>query len=57
MERYYLDENATTVLDPAVAAVMAGLQDAPLGNPSSLHREGRRARGKSTPPAIPWRNG
>jgi cysteine desulfurase len=46
MERYYLDENATTMLDPAVAAVMAALQDVPPGNPSSLHREGRRARGE-----------
>jgi cysteine desulfurase len=46
MVRYYLDENATTALDPAVARVMAELQENTLGNPSSLHREGRRARGE-----------
>ena len=44
MKRFYLDENATTRLDPAVAAVMAELEREPLGNPSSLHAEGRRAR-------------
>jgi cysteine desulfurase len=46
MERFYLDENATTALDPRVRAVMERLQAAPLGNPSSLHAEGRRARGE-----------
>jgi cysteine desulfurase len=46
MTRFYLDENATTSLDPAVARVMADLQGAGLGNPSSLHAEGRRARGE-----------
>jgi cysteine desulfurase len=46
MTRYYLDENATTALDPAVAQVMAALQATSLGNPSSLHQEGRRARGE-----------
>src|SRR5476651_2584308 len=46
MERFYLDENATTALDPRVRAVMEPLLAAPLGNPSSLHAEGRRARGE-----------
>jgi cysteine desulfurase len=46
MKRFYLDENATTRLDPGVAAVMAGLDGEMLGNPSSLHGEGRRARGE-----------
>jgi cysteine desulfurase len=46
MKRFYLDENATTQLDPSVAAVMAELGSGILGNPSSLHCEGRRARGE-----------
>jgi len=46
MQRFYLDDNATTNLDPRVRAVMEQLLDAPLGNPSSLHAEGRRARGE-----------
>jgi cysteine desulfurase len=46
MKRFYLDENATTQLDPGVAAVMAELGAGILGNPSSLHAEGRRARGE-----------
>jgi cysteine desulfurase len=46
MKRFYLDENATTRLDPVVAAVMATLDAETLGNPSSLHAEGRRARGE-----------
>jgi cysteine desulfurase len=46
MKRFYLDENATTQIDPGVAAVMAGLGGGILGNPSSLHGEGRRARGE-----------
>ncbi len=46
MQRYYLDDNATTNLDPRVAGVMEKLQAGPLGNPSSLHAEGRRARGE-----------
>ena len=45
MPRFYLDENATTKLDPAVRAVMEPLFAASLGNPSSLHAEGRLARG------------
>jgi cysteine desulfurase len=46
MPRLYLDDNATTNLDPRVRAVMEPLLAAPLGNPSSLHAEGRRARGE-----------
>jgi len=52
MPRFYLDDNATTSLDPRVRAVMEPLLAAPsgasgvLGNPSSLHAEGRRARGE-----------
>jgi cysteine desulfurase len=46
MQRFYLDDNATTNLDPRVRAVMEPLLAAPLGNPSSLHAEGRRARGE-----------
>jgi cysteine desulfurase len=45
MQRFYLDDNATTNLDPRVAAVMQPLLTGTLGNPSSLHAEGRRARG------------
>ncbi|MCE0522349.1 MAG: cysteine desulfurase [Methylacidiphilales bacterium] len=46
MQRFYLDDNATTNLDPRVRAVMEPLFAAPPGNPSSLHAEGRRARGE-----------
>jgi cysteine desulfurase len=44
--RYYLDANATTSLDPRVRARMEPLLSGSLGNPSSLHAEGRRARGE-----------
>jgi cysteine desulfurase len=46
MPRFYLDDNATTNLDPRARAVMEPLLAVPLGNPSSLHAEGRRARGE-----------
>ena len=46
MQRFYLDDNATTSLDPRVRAVMEPLLGGYLGNPSSLHVEGRRARGE-----------
>jgi cysteine desulfurase len=46
MQRFYLDDNATTNLDPRVRAVMEPLLGGHLGNPSSLHAEGRRARGE-----------
>jgi len=44
MKRYYLDHNATTPLRPEVAAAMAPYVEGLLGNASSLHAEGRRAR-------------
>jgi len=46
MQRFYLDDNATTNLDPRVRAIMEPLLTGNLGNPSSLHAEGRRARGE-----------
>src|ERR1700677_50098 len=46
MIRFYLDNNATTALDPRVRAGMEPLLEGALGNPSSLHAEGRRARGE-----------
>ena len=46
MRRFYLDNNATTAPDPQVAARMQALLSEGLGNPSSLHAEGRRARGE-----------
>ena len=42
-ERIYLDWNATAPLRPEARAAMAAAMDA-LGNPSSVHAEGRRAR-------------
>ncbi len=44
MQRHYLDYNATTPLAPAVRAAMDAHENTLLGNPSSLHAEGRRAR-------------
>ena len=44
--RFYLDSNATTPLDPRVRMRMEPLLSGPPGNPSSLHAEGRRARGE-----------
>jgi cysteine desulfurase len=41
--RLYLDHNATAPLRPAAAEAMAGALDV-LGNPSSVHAEGRQAR-------------
>lgn len=40
----YLDYNASTPIDPRVAAVMRPLLDGPYANPSSLHPGGREAR-------------
>lgn len=40
----YLDNNATTFLDPRVAEQMDALLRRPLGNPSSTHRYGQEAR-------------
>jgi cysteine desulfurase len=42
--RVYLDHNATTPIDPRVAEQWRAWMEAGLGNPSSLHRSGRRAR-------------
>lgn len=42
--RIYLDNNATTRLDPQAAEVMARVQREAFGNPGSRHAEGRRAR-------------
>jgi cysteine desulfurase len=44
--RFYLDSNATTPLDPRVRMRMEPLLSGTPGNPSSLHAEGRRARGE-----------
>jgi cysteine sulfinate desulfinase/cysteine desulfurase-like protein len=44
MHRIYLDNNATTALHPAVLEAMLPFLRGDLGNPSSLHREGNRAR-------------
>jgi len=41
----YLDHNATTPLDPEVRKAMARALERTWGNPSSLHRHGRAARG------------
>ena len=45
MERIYLDNNATTALDPRVFKAMAAEFTGPPSNPSSLHWFGQRARG------------
>ena len=42
-ERVYLDWNATTPLRPEARAAMLAAMDA-VGNPSSVHAEGRQAR-------------
>jgi cysteine desulfurase len=42
--RIYLDHVASTPLDPVVAQAMDHARSAALGNPSSLHLEGRRSR-------------
>jgi cysteine desulfurase len=42
--RIYLDNAATTPLDPRVREAMRPYFEAEFGNPSSLHREGRAAR-------------
>ena len=40
----YLDYNASTPIDPRVAAVMRTLLDGPFANPSATHAGGRAAR-------------
>ncbi|WP_120944072.1 MULTISPECIES: NifS family cysteine desulfurase [Helicobacter] len=47
MERVYLDNNATTKVDPAVESLMAPYFSAQYGNPNSLHKFGT-----ETHPAI-----
>ena len=42
--RIYLDNSATTPLDPRVVQAMRPALNTVFGNPSSLHREGREAR-------------
>ena len=44
MKRIHLDHNATTPMRPQVRALLLATLDEQLGNPSSLHRSGRRAR-------------
>src|SRR5690349_18196946 len=44
MGAIYLDHNATTGVRAEVRAAMAPFLEAELGNPSSLHAAGRRAR-------------
>ncbi|MHB1527716.1 MAG: cysteine desulfurase family protein [Candidatus Dormibacteria bacterium] len=44
MEEIYLDYNASTPIDPRVAAVMRPLLDGPYANPSATHAGGRAAR-------------
>ncbi|MGP8198662.1 MAG: cysteine desulfurase family protein [Limisphaerales bacterium] len=41
--RIYLDNSATTPLDPRVVQAMLPFLDSVFGNPSSLHQEGREA--------------
>jgi cysteine desulfurase len=45
MQRIYLDHNATTPVDPAVADRMAAVLREHFGNPSSLHHFGQQAKG------------
>lgn len=44
MARIFLDNSATTSIDPAVVEVMAEAMQHNYGNPSSIHAEGRKAR-------------
>jgi cysteine desulfurase len=44
MNEIYLDYNASTPIDPRVAAVMRPLLDGPFANPSATHEGGRAAR-------------
>ncbi len=44
MTTIYLDYNASTPIDPRVAAVVRRLLDGPYANPSALHQGGREAR-------------
>ncbi len=42
--RVYLDNAATTPLDPEVIKVMSGVMESHFGNPSSIHAHGREGR-------------
>ncbi|WP_116124767.1 cysteine desulfurase family protein [Lewinella sp. IMCC34183] len=44
MDRIFLDNAATTPLDPEVLTAMTEVMAATYGNPSSIHAEGRKAR-------------
>ena len=44
MPRIFLDNAATTRLDPEILTVMTGVMAEQYGNPSSIHAEGRQAR-------------
>ena len=44
MERIFLDNAATTPLDPEVLEAMTAVMRSDFGNPSSIHAEGRKAR-------------
>ena len=44
MKTVYLDYNATTPLDPEVKEVMLPFLGEYFGNPSSIHRVGRKVR-------------
>ena len=44
MERIFLDNAATTPLDPEVLEAMTEVMRSEFGNPSSIHAEGRKAR-------------
>jgi len=46
MKRVYLDYNATTPVDPAVAEALAESVSNIYGNPSSLHAEGRASKNR-----------
>jgi cysteine desulfurase len=44
MDRIFLDNSATTPIDPEVLAAMTDVMASNYGNPSSIHAEGRQAR-------------
>ena len=44
-KRVYFDHNATTPVDPRVADVVDKATRDIFGNPSSIHKDGRSARG------------
>lgn len=44
MNRIFLDNSATTPIDPEVLEVMTAVMATNFGNPSSIHAEGRQAR-------------